>query len=616
MHHDRDERGTFLVIWALLIVAIFTMLAIVIDLGQVRETRREVQSTADFAALAAGPAMSKENPRQACLDAVTYIRTNSSGLPAIANPCTSFPTTVTGCSNTSPAATTWATTADPYTLQVQWPVPDANIVDPHFVAKGERDGQPCERLLVSLSRWRPTFFGGIVGTNRLTAHATAVVRATSGSPHLTPTLWLLDPDGCGPNGGAGSLVVSGGATVKVGSSTSSGIITLDSNGSLCGNSGSSQRTTVGTDGGSSITAIGPTGGSTSLNLFATPVGATPCNPSAYHDCDPADLLSPPPVPLRARSTRAPVDWVYDCRIGYPPFPDLTGSLKVTVEDCPHYGSVPPYVTNLVSAVNAAGVTSVPSGYTRLSDWARTNHVPHPCNPSSVDIPKGNWYVDCAGHNTSTSSGGFVVNGSGTTVRFLGGNVVFQGDVSVGPNASLSFNSDLSNPGSLPTQCRTPVNPPDALSWTPCTTSWSKNAAFVFMRSGGNLTGGGNVELDHTFVYQMTSDPTSPFATDGYLSTSGNITWTAPTEGPFAGLALWSEAQNAYGLGGGGAINVVGVFFTPRADYFTISGNAGEEQLQAQFVSYDFKVTGTASFVMSPPGDFPLQIQPPAFTLIR
>jgi len=49
-----DERGAFIVLWALLITALLIMVAIVIDLGNARSVRRSDQSVADFSALAAG----------------------------------------------------------------------------------------------------------------------------------------------------------------------------------------------------------------------------------------------------------------------------------------------------------------------------------------------------------------------------------------------------------------------------------------------------------------------------------------------------------------------------------------------------------------------------------
>src|SRR5947209_2094825 len=67
------ENGSFIVLWALLIVGLMTMVAIVVDLGDARATRRNDQSSADFAALAAGDNLLTKSP-QACADAWSYIQ--------------------------------------------------------------------------------------------------------------------------------------------------------------------------------------------------------------------------------------------------------------------------------------------------------------------------------------------------------------------------------------------------------------------------------------------------------------------------------------------------------------------------------------------------------------
>lgn len=588
----RDERGTYLVIWALLMVAIFTMVAIVIDLGQLRETRRQVQSTADLAALAAGPNIAKNNPHGACVDAVTYMRTNAPDMPALSNPCAGLPTTVAGCSNTSPSPTTWSAAAAPYSLTVTWPVTNTAIADAHFSSTGERDGQPCDRVMVSIARSRPTMFGGIVGVRNLTTHATAVVRATSGAPTLTPTLWLLDPDGCGPSGGAGSLIATGGGTVTVGTSAVSGVVTLDSNGTLCGGT----QTTIATNGGSSIVATGPGGGTQSIDLFAMPIGATTCNMTVAHDCDTAASLTPPPVPLLARSTRGPVDWAYNCKIGYPAFADLTNTQQVTVEDCANYPQRPPYIDNLVTAVGTTQGTVPDASYRRWNADAG-----YKCNnPSTVSVT-GNWLVDCPG--------GLSVSNA---IEFQNGNVIFDGGLSISGSGAVKVNTN--NPKAhLDSGCV----PPAVV--TPCigANSAAATGAVMFFRSGGNVSvsGGGQLVLNDTMLYQV------PDAThgNGYVSASGNTSpvWTAPTEGPFAGLSLWSEAQSGnYSLGGSGSLNVTGIFFAPRAAYFTITGNAPLSQVQAQFIAYDLKVSGGGSLVMLPPAAHAVTIRAPEFTLIR
>jgi Flp pilus assembly protein TadG len=48
----RDEQGVTMILWVLLLVGLLTIVAIVIDLGNARQQKRELQNAADAAALA------------------------------------------------------------------------------------------------------------------------------------------------------------------------------------------------------------------------------------------------------------------------------------------------------------------------------------------------------------------------------------------------------------------------------------------------------------------------------------------------------------------------------------------------------------------------------------
>jgi len=55
---------------------------------------------------------------------------------------------------------------------------------------------------------------------------------------------------------------------------------------------------------------------------------------------------------------------------------------------------------------------------------------HGCNPSGTTSVSGNWWVDCSAELSI---------GNGTTVTFSGGNVVFDGGLSM-TGGALNFNS--------------------------------------------------------------------------------------------------------------------------------------------------------------------------------
>jgi hypothetical protein len=73
--------------------------------------------------------------------------------------------------------------------------------------------------------------------------------------------------------------------------------------------------------------------------------------------------------------------------------------------------------------------------------------------------------------------------------------------------------------------------------------------------------------------------------------TGTVTWTAPINGNFAGLALWSESSAAHQLGGQASMNCVGVFFMPNADPFTFTGQGTQQALQFQLITYRLSVAG-------------------------
>ena len=129
---------------------------------------------------------------------------------------------------------------------------------------------------------------------------------------------------------------------------------------------------------------------------------------------------------------------------------------------------------------------------------------------------GDVFVDC---NDFKLTGGAVVN-------FTGGNVVFRNKVTVN-SSTLTFNE--ANPStSLTTTCATTV--------VGCTTASSTDAAFVYLRQGTLTLSSATVRIHNSLLYA---------ATGGLDVGSGStLSWSAPEEGPFKGLALWGESDSA------------------------------------------------------------------------
>jgi hypothetical protein len=418
------------------------------------------------------------------------------------------------------------------------------------------------------------FFGGVAGSHGLSATRSATVHSGGGTQKKVPALWLLDPYGCI------SLKASGGSQLTVGVTTPStipGIIEIDSDGSSCNNN----QYTVSAGGSNTKIQAVPTSGNPAgeISLFALATGATACSAPA---CDAGDVaggrLLTQPVSAAERATRAPVDWRYNCKSGYPAFHGIA------IANCG--AATPPYIDGLKTAVGTSGNPS-PSSYQR---WTTTGHS---CNPSGTTTVAGNWWVDC---------GGGLSIGNGTTVTFASGNVVFDGGLSMNGGV-LNLNSPANPAPTLTASCR----PPNVT--TPCISTSSAGAAFAYVRAGDwNITGG-VLTAYHVAVYQAA----------GYLKVAGGAppTWLAPTEGPFASLALWSEqSSNKFQMNGGAGVQLSGVFFTPEATPFSLAGGGNWGQLNAQFISYQLAVSGGGSLAITPdPFNF-ISLPPRAGVLIR
>src|SRR5205823_4427243 len=80
----RDERGSVMALWALLLVSVVGIVAIVIDLGALRYDRRADRAAADAGATAGAIALdgSPAGPRDACDTAWAYTVRNLRGDPA------------------------------------------------------------------------------------------------------------------------------------------------------------------------------------------------------------------------------------------------------------------------------------------------------------------------------------------------------------------------------------------------------------------------------------------------------------------------------------------------------------------------------------------------------
>jgi hypothetical protein len=185
---------------------------------------------------------------------------------------------------------------------------------------------------------------------------------------------------------------------------------------------------------------------------------------------------------------------------------------------------------------------------------------------------GNWLMDCPG--------GFVVQDGVVTLE--DGDLVFDGGVEVRSFGELHIN---------------PTPSADHI---------------VFLR-GGDLVKGAQstLTMEQIFVYLH-----SGVVNLGGGAGADSLIWTAPLAGNFEDLALWAEAPLVFQIGGQSGNSLTGTFFTPLADPFTLTGQGGQFQTQAQFLTRRLEVKGQGEVRMTPDPDRSTRIPLRGVLLIR
>jgi hypothetical protein len=565
---------------AFMMVTLVMLLALVVDLGLLRMDRRTDRLAADASATAGVAGLdpfSGGDAAEACAIAWEYFMLNipDEGPSPTPPNCTIF---ADAC---DPAIARTATaTAGPYTFSIVQPVPDSHTYMTGQTLNPDVDGGACQRLGVGISRQRDYAFAAVVGIDAGATNVSAVARigAGLGAGELVPLL-LLEPISCD------ALFTSGQGKITVSYfENTPGIIVVDSDASKTKNpnrcsSNSWSIDSKGTQNGwiRAIPVPGQTISSAILSYALS--GAIGANAASAYDLsdltspvDPADIsdpseapvswfrLYPEPFPASRRITRAPIDWRYNCKASYPDY-DLDGpeSGGVPVMGCLETATRLPYIDNLTSLYgDASDIGTNPPG--TFSRWTDTHDCAY--QPSDPDITvSGDWWIDCPS--------GLTINNN---ITFSGGSIVSDGSIDVG-GGSLTINDGTTI---------------DEL---------------VYIRSGRLYkVAQASISMTQTFVY----------LDDGWIDFgggSGSLTWTAPIGGTtnttasrFEDLALWSESREVHRLGGQAGNQLEGTLFTPNADPFVLTGQAGQFQTAAQFLTRRLEVGGQGEVSMHPDPD--------------
>ena len=601
---NSDEAGSVIVLVTFLMVGILLLTGLVIDLGGAWGYRASQQSISDSAAAAGAIALAETgNGREACETAKSYVIANARGVDALAGiDCIAFPVFC----EADTTETTATTTSGRYTVTISYPVVDdsplmgSEIRGALSQPATAEDGDPCNRVGVAIaSEWKATF-SSLAGIESFDANVHTVANSSLTSGGLVPiNLLVLDRTGCETiqSSGNGGIYIDAVYTPDLDGDSGNGSVPGLLQGVAASDSDGSDGCT-GDDGvidmegsNSVLRADGPAGcaDETGTHLVDGQIAGDGCGriqtlaPGTPGCNFPACTFgggnkpNPEPTALNRRLTRAPIDHRYNCKRDYSTIPGsiawatdpLTPANAQDIRGCAE--APDPHIDDLIEAVGEVGI---PTGF---QSWKAAGY---PCivdgpPATTILVPSGNWYVDCAIFEVKR------------TVIFQGGNVVFAGSVDIVSTGTLAINADAIS-----------LDAVDPEAW-------------VFLRTGVlRKAGDATLIMNNTMLYASKTAHIEMAGGDGAL------TWVAPDQGDFDDLALWGESATTHLWAGQADLTLEGAFFTPlaTAEY---AGTAGQNQIRAQFVADRLHARGQGTLVVSPglgrSVDFPL---PPESMLLR
>ena len=620
----RGDDGVTIILFALAMVAILFVVAIVIDFGNVRSSRQANKLSTDVAASVGLQKLAPNGiplPWQAVCESLTYLKVNEPELLPFTitymdgneNPVPLTPPADTPCADpallerpctpatdpTDPneAKPTWAwiraTSGDrAFDIMSGYGMPDPAFPEDHTEYAADA-GEPaqggCDQPAVLTSRTDDALFGGIGNRTSYETVARTVGRVELGETGpVAIALVLLEQEDCQALNFAGGG--SGGEIIVKGSTGRPGIIHSDSSGD--GHDCNAGRTVIvgKQNGGPRVRALSaPDDANTHgiASTYAKSLGGT--NDARWTSsrtaagtevwmCDPDSGAAGPSTCLtapvgNARVTRTPADDRY--------LSDITDR---RTEANAIFNQMPGTPTGYVSYTSVGGNCDVGGGDPNVTITALA------AGPRL--------YVDCA--TLEVGGGKSVVIEAGITHVAFRGRIGHSGDglldirapqevlVWGGPGTAIDTGS----------QGRLRINANGAASCAARHTASPAPVAEVtemVIRTGGlAATGGASAWLCSTMLHLMGGNTSAspvntsagsypaPYANsqDGNFRVGGGggVQWTAPNTAlgdptlgsyRFEDLAVWSETQANNEVSGGGGTVLKGVFFLPN----TGPGNA-------------------------------------------
>lgn len=620
----RGEDGIFLILWAVLAVGLFGMVAIVIDLGALRADRREQRAAADAAVTAGAHVMAAEGGANACAVTWQYATTNL-GVPPGGAPCGAFPP----CTG-SPWSVTG--TSGGYTITIAHPVLDgddlldADAVGPDFAVNvhPDADGVACDRIGVNISSTRQPIFARVIGASGNTTSAHSVARVAPGGPGDEPaSLVLLERHAC-------RAVRTDGVNTRLivaAANGAAGRIQADSraDGSCPGGT----KVVEGTAGssGPSILAehLRDAGGAivkqARIQIFAELFG----DPKAHTDW-PATVGEPDPIGYK-QIGRTPVDQRYLENVRA-----LETEATTAVTSAAPFGPSVTYVNVTDPAPAGLGLTCTIDTPTPITSGTRFwFNCPGGLTVRNLTIDVADAEVVINGPLSVDSTGFTITDARKVWVRGkTGGNKrgIDLGAPFVVNNDSLAtcadrFAADRTAVGTMFLKEGTleTASPAARVQWC---------QMFVYLRGDSTTTAASALPAAVTPPPALPPPPGN-YGSIGTINVTGGaaIDWTAPNEltvlpttadlavHKFEDFALWTEAHEQSNLNGGGGLELGGIYFLPNADPFRISGNSGQSiEVDAQFYVRRLEVRGGSVLRMVPDPSNQVPIPTNVVALIR
>ena len=630
MRSRSSDRGATIVLFALSLVALMLVVALVVDYGFVRNTRQNSKGTSDAVVTAGAQALASDGtprPWRGACEALSYLKANEpdrafsisyfegDGTTAVTNPCTANLTQV--CLPNTMSSWAWIRAVDgEYTVDIRagYDTPDPDFpedTETYATDNGDPSRGSCDQMAVIISKQDAAIFGGIAGATRYDTAIRSVGRvAITQEGEAVPAFLILERTKCAAL--SQSVGASeGGIIVKRSSDgTAPGVIAVDSGGTDSGCNGNAE--------GNFTVYSGELGSGAAKRPGIVVEPALP-------DAD--GYVAPGVLSLYALQL-GNTDHTYATPAGVSPA-GTPGKFfsRQRVDD--RYNPAPPdipTITNLHATARALALaTSPPAGYTEVTACN---------NQSDNNVLGAKIFVNCPGGYSPTAvtfaqatdivfNGPVTVANNSSLFMPLAQNVTVGGTtagglrVAGGGRLGINGTSFADTDAGVVASCAAPDGP-------------SSNITRLVVFGGGssgNTEGGmnlaGRTALCKTAVYlagpkslttyqrQATTDgtydatclPETPCPKDtgnaaqnAHFIISSYVRWTAPNQHSEAlesdfgveDLALWTEAPQTSQVKSGGSLDAKGVFFLPNARLETRSP-ASFTPRDAQFIARSLKL---------------------------